>query len=300
MNTSIFKVLKNLLLEQKSVISDIRKAITEKLPLSIYYSGPPEEVKSGQRLDILPIVLGNHISSGNLVIWAFVWKGVSKKGLPNWKMFRVDRIKSAKINPRLTSFNLEDIPQYVKGKAPSMMKSLGNVMLYSPYVDTKAAPSFQQKPEEPVQPTVAPPQAPIQPEMLPPQAPPPPEETPPQEPNIQPEPGPAELPKLTQVDPNIYNSIKTKIRDFNGQRVLSSADYESAVQDLYRQKEGQWKNYQRMVSANTRTGQGTRQKFMGMAKKELDNLLLKDRVTISDETQENLAEVLKRFKALIS
>ena len=44
--------------------------------MSIYYQGPPEEVRSGQRLDIEPIVMGKNSKSGNLVIWAYVFKGV--------------------------------------------------------------------------------------------------------------------------------------------------------------------------------------------------------------------------------
>ena len=58
-----------LLLEQDSKIDIIKKAIEERIPLSIYYRGPAHEVREGQRIDIEPVVMGRHIRSGNLVIW---------------------------------------------------------------------------------------------------------------------------------------------------------------------------------------------------------------------------------------
>ena len=122
-----------LLLEEDNKLDILRKSISDRLPITIQYGGPAGEVKPGLRIDILPVVLGEHAKSGNMVIWAYVFKGVSKKGLPNWKMFRVDRIVSANINPKLTSFKLSDIPGYQKGKSPSMMKSLSHVDIFSPY-----------------------------------------------------------------------------------------------------------------------------------------------------------------------
>ena len=62
--------------------------------------------------------MGTHGKSGNLVIWAFVFKGVSKKGIPDWKMFRVDRIVSAKLNFDVDKFKLRSMPGYIRGKAP--------------------------------------------------------------------------------------------------------------------------------------------------------------------------------------
>ena len=47
---------KYLLIEQDTKLSVLRKAIGERLPISIYYSGPPKEVREGQRIDIEPIV----------------------------------------------------------------------------------------------------------------------------------------------------------------------------------------------------------------------------------------------------
>jgi hypothetical protein len=64
-------------------------------------------------------------------MWAFVFKGISKKGLPGWKMFRVDRIKSAKLNFDVSNFKLKDLPGYQKNKAPSAMKSLSSVEIFS-------------------------------------------------------------------------------------------------------------------------------------------------------------------------
>ena len=159
--TVLYEIVNNLLLEQDSKLEIIGKAITERIPVSIYYRGPANEVREGQRIDIEPIVLGTHAKSGNLVIWAYVFKGISKKGLPDWKMFRVDRINSAKLNFNVTNFKLESLPGYERGKAPDAMKSLSTVQIYSPYWFKGEEPITpperpEVKPTEPVKPEVKP------------------------------------------------------------------------------------------------------------------------------------------------
>jgi hypothetical protein len=146
--TNLFETLLNLLLEQDGKIMTLTRAISNKLPITIDYGGPIGEVLSGKRYDIQPIVMGKHITSGNLIIWAYVFKGVSKKGLPNWKMFRVDRIKTVNFKLGDKSFELGNIPGYIKDKAPNMMKSLQSVDVFSPYISDVAQKQTKTQPQK--------------------------------------------------------------------------------------------------------------------------------------------------------
>lgn len=274
-----------LLLEQDTTMDVIRKGIAERTPISIYYKGPPDEVRSGQRIDIEPIVMGKNAQSGNLVIWAYVFKGVSKKGLPGWKMFRVDRITSAKPNTNGQRFKLGDLPGYVKGKAPSMMKSLSSVDIFSPYW-------FDD--EEKYVST------------------PPPEEVPTQEPPVpQPEPAvpgqPLAEPETDDIPPSglatkTYRELEPQIRDVNGRRVISRQDYETGLSNLSGYQQDQFVTRQRAIGGNERPGEGTRKRFDDTSKFELDRLFAKDNIDVEDNAGEMLAEGLRiqsRIKRLI-
>ena len=286
----ISEILKQLLFEQDSKLMTLRKAIGERIPVTIFYSGPPEEVKSGQRIDIEPIVLGKNRKSGNLVIWAYVFNGVSKKGLPGWKMFRVDRIQSIDYNLNAEKFKLGSLPGYQKGKAPNAMKSLSSVEIFSPYwfEDDER---FKKQPE--VKPT---PSTPIQ------NVPPEPVSSEPVSPEpVSPEVIPNETPEISnnEFSNQVYNNIKNKVKDVNGQKVLTTRDYEMALKDLYYKKEGEWKTYQRQLSGNERPGEGTRKRFTNTSKNEMDNLLAKNGIKVSDDNN-MLSESRKRFLRLIN
>lgn len=276
------EIANNLLLEQDSKLEVIRKSIGERIPMSIYYRGPSKEVREGQRIDIEPVVMGKHIKSGNLVIWAYVFKGISKKGLPDWKMFRVDRIVSAKLNFNVGKFKLELLPGYKKGKAPSMMKSLSSVEIFSPYwfEDDER---FMAQPK-PITKT------PIE-KSLPPET----------KPMVK---VPIEKPEMSskQILPKIYNDLKGKSTDINGQRFVSLNDYERALKDLYNSKESEFKIYQRAISGNERPGEGTRKRFTDTSKKEIDGLLSKDNIQVSDNPEQlnEAYRIQKRFRRLIN
>ena len=270
-----------ILLLEDTKLSVLRKAIGERIPISIYYKGPADEVREGQRIDIEPIVLGKNSRSGNLVIWAYVFKGVSKKGLPGWKMFRVDRINSVNFNPNAKKFNLGDLPGYVKGKAPSMMKSLSSVEIFSPYW-------FDEK--EKYEPAPAPPtEVPREPEV---QAPAP----------VQP---PAPEPTdqhPSQLATKVYGELEPQIRDINGQRTLSKRDYDLGLSNLYGYQLDQFKLHQRAISGNERPGEGTRKRFNDTSKFELDRILAQNNIKIGDDN-EMLAEghrIQSRIKRLIN
>ena len=282
-------ISENLLLEQDSKISTLRQAIIDRKPISIQYSGPPGEVLSGPRFDIEPVVMGTNAKSGNLVIWAYVFRGVSKKGIPGWKMFRVDRIDNIDSSSLSgDSFKLSDLPGYEKGKAPNAMKSLSRVDIYSPYWFE----GYKRNRNKPAMPAPPPPQR--RPEVAP-AEPQPPQEVTPEVPAV------PTSPDLSQhqLDTIIFNDLKTKVREVNGQKILSTQDYTQAVEDLRRKKEDEWKNYQKMVSGNVRAGEGTRKRFEIESKNEIDNLLRKNNISVSDANENTLAEIHKRFKSLI-
>lgn len=278
------EIATDLLLEQDSKLEIIRKSIGERIPMSIYYRGPSDEVREGQRIDIEPIVLGKNAKSGNLVIWAYVFKGISKRGLPGWKMFRVDRINSAKLNFNVKPFKLGSLPEYERGKAPSAMKSLSSVEIFSPYwFEDDERFTAEPKPLPPLKPKPA-----ARPE---------PETEPTAPPTI-------EKPEVSskKILPRIYNDLKNKSQDINGQKFITPNDYQKALDDLYNSKESEFKIYQRAISGNERPGEGTRQRFTDTSKKDLDRLLSKDNIQVSGNP-EQLAEahrIKSRFKRLIN
>lgn len=281
--TILNEIATDLLLEQDSKLEVIRKAIGERIPMSIYYRGPASEVREGQRIDIEPIVLGKHVKSGNLVIWAYVFKGISKRGLPGWKMFRVDRIISAKLNFDVSTFKLKNLPGYQKGKAPSAMKSLSSVEIFSPYwFDDNERYKSMPKDLPPEYPEVKP----VEPE------------TPPEERTIE---KPSAVSSKEELK-RIYTNLLSKSVDTNGQRTISQMDYDNAINDLYRAKESEFKVYQRAISGNEKPGEGTRKRFMDTSKKEIDSLLAKDNTQLGNNI-EQLSEAYKiktRFKKLIN
>lgn len=294
--SNISNIFEELLLEQDAKLLLLRNAISERKPITIDYRGPSDEVASGVRYDIEPVVLGTHAKSGNLVFWAYVFKGTSKKGLPGWKMFRVDRVNQIKTKPGLNPFKLTDLPDYQKGKAPNAMKSLSKVEIFSPYWFEDDA---RFKKDQPTQPAPPKPKTPTQPTPQP-QKPAPQAQPTPEPEKVEPQDVPTPEPQKNY-GPDVLNNLKGKIKDVDGQKVINKQDYEVAVKDLYNRKEGDWKNYQRQVAGNDRAGEGTRARFDKESRTELDTLLSKDNIKVQDENQpENLSETIKRIKTLIN
>jgi hypothetical protein len=289
--SEILNIFEELLLEQDAKLLLLRNAISERTPITIDYRSEDDEVLNGVRYDIEPVVLGTHAKSGNLVFWAYVFKGTSKKGLPGWKMFRVDRVNQIKTKPGLNPFKLTDLPGYQKGKAPNAMKSLSKVEIFSPYWFEDDARFKKDQPTQPAPPkpkTTAP--TPAQPQPKP---------TPEPE-KVEPQDIPTSEPQKNY-GPEVLNNLKGKVKDIDGQKVVNKQDYETAVKDLYNRKEGDWKNYQRQVAGNDRPGEGTRARFDKESRTELDTLLNKDNIKVQDENQpENLSETIKRIKTLIN
>lgn len=292
----LFEISTNLLTEQDdSKLMMIKKSITKRIPITIDYRGPSPEVKSGVRYDIEPIVLGTHFRSENLVIWAYVYSGTSKKGLPDWKMFRVDRINSIKFNQSVKPFNVNDLPEYQRGKAPNAMKSLSNVITFSPYwyddrdeykIGRPPAAKPEPKPEIDLEPQSEP-DVSTEPTNI---------STEPT--NVNTEPTPTPDVNISNSGEMVLNNLLPKVQDIDGQKSISQDEYERSAQELYKQKEGEWKNYQRTLSGNMNPGEGTRRRFDREARTELDNILRQNNINVNNPNM--LSETIKRFKFLIN
>lgn len=86
--------------------------VNNKRVISIYYMGDKQN-KPGWRT-ILPVAYGSHSSDtyGNKdYIRAWQWKGDSVRGIPKWKLFRVDRVRNWNRSSTQTVTDVPD-PRY--------------------------------------------------------------------------------------------------------------------------------------------------------------------------------------------
>lgn len=320
--------LKNILLEQSDNLSIIEKAIINKLPLTINYGSESTDVLNGIRIVTYPIVLGTHITSGNLVFWAYVTKGVSLRGIPNWKMFRVDRVLDAYIDANAKPFKLESLPNYEKYKAPEKMNTLGQVFVYSPVEDEETitpeeptAEPIKQKepitPKEPAKPEeLTKPEEPTTPEE--------PEKIPteplpttkdviikPEEPDnkkiiepiidkeiegptVNPETEPLNLEK------EIEDVLNKSHKIINNKKFISNNDFKNLQISVYSKLENEWKNYQRQIGKNAKPGEGTRNRLVYLANKQILDKLKSTNTTIDAKgILSEMYEIIRRFKLLI-
>jgi len=80
-----------------SLQDTIHFCIENGFKLDIEYEGENEDVLNGYRT-VAPAAFGKHITTGNKVMRAYLLQGVSKsKKSPQWRLFRLDRIKKYNI-----------------------------------------------------------------------------------------------------------------------------------------------------------------------------------------------------------
>lgn len=310
--------LKQILLEQSDTLSIIKQAIINKLPLTIYYASDSNDVLDGERIETEPIILGTHSQSGNLVFWAYVTKGVSLRGIPNWKMFRVDRVKRANIDPNSEPFDLDSLPDYDKYKSPNNLETIDNVLVYSPYTEKGKPIEKQPTQKEPIEkpsvqePPVEKPSPEIPTEPLPtekdvilkPKTDEPEIENkkilePIQnkqtnEPLVNPEVQPLNLEK------EIEDVINKTHKIVNNKKFISNLDFKNLQNTVYSKLENEWKEYQRKVGKNTKPGEGTRNRLIYFANKQILDKLKSTNTTIDDKnTLNEIYQIIKRFKLLI-
>jgi hypothetical protein len=253
------------------------RAIKSRNPVSFYYNGPREEVLAGRRIKSELVAMGV-TKKGNLVVRGWVQPpSVSKKGFGDhgWRLFILDRMSGIQI------YEDETFDAKRPGLNQDGDKSLDVVYATSDW-------GVIQKPEKPKPqptPTREPEPQPTQPKV---------------EPEL-PQPKPEDKPSATpQPEVNfatqVYDELKTKVQDVDGQKQLSPNDFSVALDSLRKRKISDWSNRQREIGKNTTPGEGTRRRIEKDAEIELYNELKKDNVVV---TQTPLQESISRIKTLI-
>lgn len=265
-------------------------AITNRNPITFYYSGPREgkdSVKSGVRLRAEAVAMGLS-KGGNVIIRAFVQPpSVSKKGYgkTGWRTFRVDRMSSVQvINDEI--FDTKR-PGYKEGSESDS----------GPMVTTYVTSDWNTKevPKEPKSTQVQPKQK--------------------EKPTSQPKPTDSTLPqpktdeKPTPIPQEVNKDFASEVfktiqpKEVNGNKVITTKDFEDAVTKIYKSKESEWVSQQQQLNKNTSPGEGTRKRFEVSSKSELANLLNKNSIRVSDEQpepqQNDLQESIQRIKTLM-
>lgn len=264
-------------------------AIKNRNPVTFYYSGPrkpeKESVKSGTRIRAEVVALGLS-KKGNVIVRAYVQPpSVSKKGYDktNWRTFIVDRMSNINV---LTDETFEiKRPGYKEGsesdRGPMVTTYVTSDWTKTPDVKQKQPPTTQPKPIQ--KPTKEP---------LP-------------QPKVDDKPPPTPQQPKDHVG-DIFKSVKTQ--DVNGEKVITTQEYQNLINDLYKRKETDWKTSQQQLGKNTIPGEGTRKRFDIDSNKELSNILKTNNIVVLDKipqptntenTNEPLQETLNRIKTLI-
>lgn len=292
-NNVIFSILteSNFLKGKKT--KPLVDAITNRNPITFYYSGPkkPEKdsVLSGTRIKAEAVALGLS-KKGNLIVRAYVQPpSVSKKGFTKtkWRTFLVNRMSNINVLTDET-FNTKR-PGYKEGE-----ESKSGPMSIT-YVTSKWTETQPTKKEVPPQKQPTPIPTPTKTKELP---------------QPKPDDKPSQVPEYEPKDfsQDIYNKITPIVKDINGEKYITTQEYQNAFRELYKLKEKDWVEKQKQVGGNLKPGEGTRKRFDVTSNYELSNILSKNKINIVDElpqpeTEEtpdtNLQESIKRIKTLM-
>lgn len=266
-------------------------AITNRNPITFYYAGPkkPEKdsVLSGTRVRAEAVALGLS-KKGNLIIRAYVQPpSVSKKGFvkTKWRTFLVNRMSN--INVLTDEVFDTKRPGYKEGEE-SKNGPMSITYVTSKWTETQPVKKEvpQVKPEPTVKPTTKPSELP----------------------QPKPEEKPSETPEYEPKDfsQDVYSKLTPSIKDINGEKYLTTQEYQNAFRELYKLKEKDWTQKQREVGGNLKPGEGTRKRFDVSSNNELSNILSKNKVNVVDELpqtevepESNLQESIKRIKTLM-
>lgn len=266
-------------------------AITNRNPITFYYTGPKEpskdSVKSGVRVRAEAVAMGLS-KGGNVIIRAYVQPpSVSKKGYnkTNWRTFRVDRMSNLQIQQDET-FDITR-PGYKEGaesdRGPMVTTYVTANWTKTPEVKKQETPPPTPEPKPSVKPTKEP--------------------LPQPKTDEKPSPVPQEQPK--DYSGEVFNKLQNVVKDVNGEKVVTTQDFQNASTELYKKKENDWMDSQKQVGGNIKPGEGTRRRFEMSSKSELSNLLSKNNIKVSDEVNNetedsnNLQESINRIKTLM-
>lgn len=284
-----FKVIKILLEQSLSgrKTKPLVNAIKNRNPVTFYYSGPKttekNNVKPGVRIRAEIVAMGLS-KKGNVIVRAYIQPpSVSKKGYDktNWRTFIVDRMSNISV---LTNETFDDKrPGYKEGsessRGPMVTTYVTSDWTKTPDVKQKEIPTPEPQPKE----------KPSSDELP--------------QPKIDKKPIP--IPK--QQKDNVGDVFKTlQTKDIDGQKIISTQDYQNAVEDLYKKKEEDWKTAQKELGKNILPGEGTRKRFELESNKELSDLLKVKNIIVSDNVvepdnnqKEPLQEEVLRIKTLM-
>jgi hypothetical protein len=266
-------------------------AITNRNPITFYYSGPKapsrDSVKSGVRVRAEAVAMGLS-KGGNVIIRAYIQPpSVSKKGYSktNWRTFRVDRMSNLQILQDET-FDVTR-PGYKQGeesdKGPMVKTYVTTNWTETPEVKKQETPPPTPQPK----PTVKPSKEPLpQPKS-----------------DEKPSAAPQEQPK--DFSGEIFNKLQGSVKDVNGEKIITTQDFQNASTELYKMKEKEWMDTQKQIGKNTNPGEGTRRRFEMSSKSDLSNLLSKNNIKVSDEVDNEIEDVtdlqesINRIKTLM-
>lgn len=275
-------------------------AIKNRNPVTFYYSGPKkperESVKSGVRIRAEVVAMGLS-KKGNLIVRAYVQPpSTSKKGFNEhgWRTFIVNRMSNINV---LQDETFDDKkPKYKEGDES---KSGPMVVTYvtSDWKEKPDVPTQDTDPERTQEPTT-------EPEKLP-------EPTPEPEPTTDPvgddlpqpkpddKPTPIPNPQEKNYVSDVMRSIENNVKIDNGNKTITTSDYESAKKDLYRKKELEWIDQQKKSGLNVNPGEGTRKRFEVSANIELSNELKKNNIKVTNGFTQPIQENITRIKSLM-
>lgn len=276
-------IIKKILFEQSlsgRKTKPLVDAIKNRNPVTFYYSGPtkPEKdsVKRGVRIRAEVVAMGLS-KGGNVIVRAYVQPpSVSKKGYSetNWRTFRIDRMSNISVLTDETFDNKR--PGYKEGsessRGPMVTTYVTSDWTKTPEVKQKETPPSPKPVEKPTQ------------EPLP-------------QPKVDDKPSPLPQPKIDNVG-DVFKTISPKETD--GQKFITTQEYQTAVDGLYKRKEKEWKDIQKEMGKNILPGEGTRKRFELDSNKELSNILKNNNINIKDEVpSQPLQEKLSRIKTLM-
>jgi hypothetical protein len=269
-------------------------AITKRHPVTFYYTGPKtpekESVKPGVRIRAEVVAMGLS-KKGNLIIRAYVQPpSVSKKGFNKhgWRTFIVNRMSN--INVLTDDTFDEKRPKYKEGeeskRGPMVVTYVTTNWDEIPQTPDPQEPTTEPTPEPKAEPTPEPEVPEKGDEELP-------------QPKVDDKPSP--LPDVEKVNyvGDVMNTIQSKIKDINGQKQITTSDYEEAKRNLYKKKESDWINKQKELGLNINPGEGTRKRFEVSSNLDLSNELKKNNIKVVDGSQEPLQENIQRIKSLM-
>ena len=293
LNKIFFKIIEEQDVPKGKKSNTLVSAITNRNPITFYYTGPKEpskdSVKPGVRIRAEAVAMGLS-KGGNVIVRAYVQPpSVSKKGFSktNWRTFRIDRMSNLQILQDET-FDITR-PGYKEG-AESNSGPMVTTYVTSDWTKT---PEVKEPETPPTEPTPTPETKPKPKEQPLPQ--PKPEEKPSQIPQDEPK----------DFSGEIFNKLQSNLKDVNGEKIINTQDFQAASTELYKLKEKEWVDAQKVLGKNTNPGEGTRKRFEMSSKSELSNLLSKNNIKVSDDVNDevddttDLQESIKRIKTLM-